>query len=379
MMTQTNGHPLDLARITLNVLIIVGLIFTSFWIVRPFLTAFVWASMIVISTWPLLVGVQARLWGRRSLAATFLTCVLALVLILPLGLLVVGLAGNMDRIVELVQSVRQLAVPSPPDWLARTPLWGPKLAVAWERVASEGVGPLTAKIRPFAAQFLQWLVYQIGSIGAMILQFLLTIIISAILYMKGDTVGRGLCLFAHRVGGESGEKAALLAANSIRAVAMGVVVTAIVQATLAGIALGIAAVPGTLLLAALVFLFCVAQLGPGLVMLPVAGWKFYEGDTVWGIILLILALVIGTVDNLIRPILIKKGSNLPLFLIFSGVIGGLMVLGIVGIFVGPAILAVSYTLLKDWVNGRTEPVPRPRGSVLDGDDRPVIQATPLRH
>ena len=108
MMTQTNGHPLDLARITLNVLIIVGLIFTSFWIVRPFLTAFVWASMIVISTWPLLVGVQARLWGRRSLAATFLTCVLALVLILPLGLLVVGLAGNMDRIVELVQSVRQL-------------------------------------------------------------------------------------------------------------------------------------------------------------------------------------------------------------------------------------------------------------------------------
>jgi predicted PurR-regulated permease PerM len=378
-MTQTNGHSLDLARTTLNVLIIVGLIVTSFWILRPFLTAFVWASMIVISTWPLLVSLQAKLWGRRGLAATSLTCVLALVLIIPLGLLVVGLVGNMDRIVASVQSVRQLTIPPPPDWLGRTPLLGPKLLVAWQRVASEGVGSLTAQVQPFAAQSLQWFARQIGTLGTMILQFLLTIIISAILYMKGEIVGRGLCLFAHRVGGESGEKAALLAANSIRAVAMGVVVTAIIQATLAGIALGIAGVPGTLLLTALVFLLCIAQLGPGLVMLPVTGWRFYEGDTVWGIILLILSLVVGTVDNVIRPILIKKGSNLPLFLIFSGVIGGLMVLGIVGIFVGPVILAISYTLLKDWVNGRTEPVPRPSGLVLDGDDRPVIQATQLRH
>src|SRR5580765_2366403 len=112
-MTRTNGHSLDLARTTLNVLIIVGLIVTSFWILRPFLTAFVWASMIVISTWPLLVSLQAKLWGRRGLAATSLTCVLALVLIIPLGLLVVGLVGNMDRIVASVQSVRQLTIPPP--------------------------------------------------------------------------------------------------------------------------------------------------------------------------------------------------------------------------------------------------------------------------
>jgi predicted PurR-regulated permease PerM len=360
------------------VLIIVGLIFASFWIVRPFLTAFVWASMIVISTWRLLLGLQGRLWGRRGLAATILTGVLALVLIIPLGLLVVGLVENMDRIVTSLQSVRQLTVPPPPDWLDRTPLLGPKLSAAWQHVAAEGVGSLSAQIQPYAGQFLQWFALQLGTIGAMILQFLLTIIISAILYMKGETVGRGLCRFSYRVAGESGEKAALLAASSIRAVAMGVVGTAIVQTTLAGITLAIAGVPGILLLTALVFVFCVAQLGPGFVMLPVAGWKFYMGDAFWGIILLILALVVGTVDNLLRPILIKKGSNLPLFLIFSGVIGGLIVLGIVGIFVGPVILAVSYTLLKDWINERAEPAAEPRADLVsDGEDSGVIESTPL--
>lgn len=354
--TKTYVGSRDLARTILNALIIVGLLVASFWIVRPFLTALVWASMIVISTWRVLVALQNKLWGKRGLAATVLTCALTLALIVPLGLLVGGLVGNLDRVIASVQSIDQLTLPPPPDWLDRIPMVGLKLSAAWQRIPSEGVETLAARVQPYAGQLLQWFARQIGAVGAIILQFVLTLIISAIFYMKGEIVGRGICLFAYRVGGESGEKAVLLAANAIRAVAMGVVVTAMIQATVAGLALAIAAIPGTQLLTIVVFLLCIAQLGPAFVMLPVSGWKFYQGDTVWGIILLLVSLFAGTIDNLIRPILIRKGSNLPLFLIFTGVIGGLIALGIVGIFIGPVILAISYTLLAEWVvDGKAEP------------------------
>jgi predicted PurR-regulated permease PerM len=208
-------------------------------------------------------------------------------------------------------------------------------------------------MQPQVSRFVHWFLGQIGGVGTMILQFLLTVIIAAILYSNGETAARGVQSFANRLAGERGVKLLSIAAHSVRGVAMGVVLTAIVQALLAGIGLVMAAIPAAVVLTAVVFILCLAQLGPILLMLPVIAWKFYSGDALWGTILLVITLVAQTIDNVIRPILIRRGANLPLLLIFAGVIGGLMAMGIVGIFIGPVILAVSYTVVQDWVDNKS--------------------------
>jgi predicted PurR-regulated permease PerM len=344
----------DLTRSTLGVLFVVALIFFCGWIVLPFLSATIWATMIVISTWPLLIRLQSKLRGRRGFATAVMTGVMLLVLVIPLGLAFGALAGNMDTIVAKVHSLRTLQLPPPPDWVARIPIKGPELSAEWQQAATEGPGSLSARISPYLGRALRWFASRVGGVGGMILQFLLTVVISAILYVNGETAARGVRRFANRLAGLNGDKAAVLAAATIRAVALGVIVTAIVQTMIASAGLVIASIPGTGLLAAAVLISCLVQLGPLLVMLPVVAWKFYSGDSVGGFVVLGFALVAQIIDNFLRPLLIRRGADLPLLLIFTGVIGGVIGLGVMGIFVGPVILAVTYVLLREWVERQPE-------------------------
>jgi predicted PurR-regulated permease PerM len=141
----------------------------------------------------------------------------------------------------------------------------------------------------------------------------------------------------------------VLAGQAIRAVALGVVVTAVVQSTLAGIGLAVAGVPYAAVLTAIALILCIAQLGPTLVLAPAVGWLYWTGDPVWGTVLLVWTILVGSMDNFLRPFLIKRGADLPLLLIFVGVIGGLISMGIIGLFVGPTVLAVTYRLLESWI------------------------------
>jgi predicted PurR-regulated permease PerM len=349
MMQQDSSPSSDLTRTTLAVLCIGALTVSSAWILRPFLSALLWATMIVISTWTLLLSLQSRVGGRRGLATAFMTVALLLVLVIPLSLAVGALIGNIDSIIAKANSLQQRQLPPPPDWVARIPVQGPSLSAEWQRLSEEGPGSLSARITPYAGRALRWLAAQIGGVGGMILQFLLIVIISVILYLNGEIAARGVCRFAFRLAGANGEKAALLAAATIRGVATAVIVTAIVQTTIAGAGLVIASVPFAWLLAAVALIFNLAQLGPWLVMLPAVAWKFYNDDSFWGFILLAFTLVAGTIDNFLRPLLIRKGADLPLLLIFAGVIGGIIGFGFMGIFVGPVILAVTFVLLREWV------------------------------
>jgi predicted PurR-regulated permease PerM len=191
----------------------------------------------------------------------------------------------------------------------------------------------------------------------MMVEFLLTVIISAVLYATGDKAARGIRLFARRLGGQNGEDAVILAAKAVRGVALGVVVTALIQALLGGIGLMVAGIPAVAILTALIFILCIAQMGPALVLIPVIVWLYWQGENLWGSPMIVWGVFVGTIDNFIRPVLIKKGADLPLILIFAGVIGGLIAFGVVGLFIGPVMLAVTYTLLEAWVSqgGDEEP------------------------
>jgi predicted PurR-regulated permease PerM len=181
-------------------------------------------------------------------------------------------------------------------------------------------------------------------------EFLLTVIIAAIFYANGETAAHGAERFARRLAGPQGENAVHLAGQAIRGVALGVVVTAILQTTAAGLGIMIVGVPFATILTAVIFMMCVAQLGPALVLIPAVFWAYSTHGGVWGTGFLVWTLFCMTFDNVLRPVLIRRGADLPLLLIFSGVIGGLVSFGVIGLFIGPVVLAVAYTLLADWVS-----------------------------
>jgi predicted PurR-regulated permease PerM len=188
----------------------------------------------------------------------------------------------------------------------------------------------------------------------MLLQFLLATIISAIGLAKGEHLRDGILRFASRLGGQQGRDAAVLAARTIRGVVLGVVLTALVQAAVGGAGLFITGVPAAALLSAVMLFLCLAQLGPFPVLVPAVIWLFWSGQTVSGTTLLVIVVLAGTLDNIVRPLLIRRGANLPLLLIFAGVIGGLMSFGIIGLFIGPVVLSAAYTLLANWVSAEPD-------------------------
>jgi predicted PurR-regulated permease PerM len=179
--------------------------------------------------------------------------------------------------------------------------------------------------------------------------FLLTVVVAAILYAHGETAVAGVSRFFRRLGGQRGEQLVHIAGQAIRAVALGVVVTAIVQAILGGIGLTVAGVPFAGILTALIFILSVAQIGPAPVLICAVIWLYSIGDNGWATGLLVWGIFVGAIDNVLRPFLIKRHADLPLFLIFAGVIGGLVSFGVIGIFVGPMVLAVTYRLIEAWV------------------------------
>jgi len=353
-MPQVSYSSRDLTRTTLAVMTIVALIVYTTLIVRPFLSSFLWASMIVISTWPLLLRLQARVGGRRSLATALMTIGLLLVLLIPLSVVIGVLIRNIDRLITLADAMAKFTIPPPPEWIARIPFEGARLFAQWQQLSAEGPAILSSKVVPYADRSLEWFATQLGSVGAMILQFLLTVVFSAVLYLNGEAAAQGVRRFAYGLAGPNGDRAAILAASTVRSVAKGVVVTAVVQALIAGIGLAVASVPGAGLLTAIALILCLAQLGPVFVMLPAIVWKFYTGDMVWGCVLMAFMLVAGTIDNVIRPFLIRKGADMPLMLIFVGVVGGIVSFGIMGIFVGPVVLAVTYDVLREWAEIQPE-------------------------
>lgn len=339
----------DLARNTLAIFVIFGLIALSVWVLRPFLPATVWATMIVVATWPLLKSLEGRFGGRRAPAVAVMTVGMLLMLVLPLWLAIETIADHSDQVSAFVKRVAEEGLPMPPDWVATLPLVGEKLAASWRQLATDGSAGVIAKVAPYAADTGKWALAQVGGLGGMLVHFLLVVVVAAILYSSGESAARMVKRFGRRLGGERGENAMILAGQAIRGVALGVGVTALAQTVLGGIGLGIAGVPFASLLSAVMLMLCIAQIGPSLVLFPAVAWMYWMGDNGWATFLLVWSLVVGTMDNFLRPMLIKKGADLPLLLIFSGVIGGMLGFGLIGIFIGPVVLAVTYTLTLAWI------------------------------
>lgn len=357
MNKDKNTEAPDITRITLQVLFIGILIIACGWILRPFLSSIIWAAIIVVATWPILLRLQTWFGGRRSLAVTALTGALLLVIIVPLSFAVVTIVSKADDIAVSARSLTAFRVPPAPDWVGSIPLAGPKLAERWQQFAVLGPEELTSRLAPFASNVAGWFMAQVGSAGMMLLQFLLTVIIAAIMYANGERASEGILGFSRRLAGQHGEEVTLLAAKAVRGVTLGVVVTAILQAAIGGLGLAVTGVPAYALLMVVIFMLCLAQVGPVPVLVPAVIWLFWNDGALWGSVLIVFMVLAVSLDNVVRPALIRKGVDLLMVLIFAGVTGGLFAFGIIGLFIGPVVLAVTYTLLKAWVSGNAEGKP----------------------
>ncbi|MET0660147.1 MAG: AI-2E family transporter YdiK [Steroidobacteraceae bacterium] len=349
--------PHEIARPTFTVLIIGLLLVGSLWTLLPFIGALIWAAAIVVASWPLLLWVQRLAGERRAVAVTVMTLIVLVLVIVPFWVAVNALLDASRQGIELLRSFLAHGLGPPPAWISDIPYLGERITRKWSELAAAGQDEFAATVRPYARSAAHWMLAITGGIGGLLVHFLLTVILVGVLYAQGETAAQGLIAFARRLGGERAAGTVILAGQSVRSVALGVVVTALLQTSLAGLGLWVTGVPHPGLLTAIVFVFCIAQVGPILVLVPAVIWMYANADPLWATALLIWSIPVLIMDNFLRPILISRGVDLPLLLIFAGVIGGLIGFGVIGLFVGPVVLAVTYTSLVQWVRDDTTTVP----------------------
>jgi predicted PurR-regulated permease PerM len=353
--STAHGARPDPTRLMMMLFFIGGLTLCSIWVMRPFLPATIWAATIVVAVWPLLLRLQKLLWGSRGLAVALMTVIVVVLFVVPFWLAVTTILNHIDSLVGLAHTAVAFRLPAPPHWVSDVPIIGDKIGEIWRKFQGEGLSTVLPSTTPYIGSAAQWILASVGSFGRLLVQFILTTVIVAIMSTHGEAGAALATHFGYRLGGERGEQMVILAGRAIRAVALGVMLTSLADAIVGGIGLVIAGVPLATLLTAVMFIFCVAQVGPGIVLIPADIWMFVSGQYVMGGVLLVVTAIAIAIDNLMRPLLIRKEANLPMLLILVGVLGGLGAFGLIGLFIGPAVLAVSYTLLRAWIAEETRP------------------------
>jgi predicted PurR-regulated permease PerM len=350
---DARDEPLRVER-TLGLVGLALLAAGAFVIIRPFISALLWAVVITYSTSGLYQRLESWLRGRRSLAAALLTLFIATAIVFPLVLVSVTLTENVAGLVDTVREGLDSGIGPPPRWIGELPLVGAPLRDYWARIAA-GEASLASGIKPYVSVAGGWLLSVLASIGGGILELLLSLVIAFFLYRDGATAAARLYALFTRIGGERAAHALDVAGGTIKGVVYGIIGTNFVQGVLAAAGFWVAGVPGAFLLGFLCFFLTTLPLAPTFVWLPSSLWLFYSGSTGAAIGLAIWCfLIFNPLENVLRPYLISRGSSLPILLILLGMLGGLAALGLLGIFVGPTVLAVGYSLLLEWI----EPVPR---------------------
>ena len=339
----------DLPRNVLMVLFILALTAGCIWVLRPFVVVIICGATVAISTWPMLLSVERKLGGRRWAAAGLMIGAMLVAILVPVYFGVLAAVQSTSNAIDWLRDLSNHTLPPLPAWLANLPVVGARAQRAWADVAAGGTAGLAARLEANGGEVLRAAAGRIGNLVGMLMQVLIALAITALLYARGESFASAMMSFSRRLGGERGERSARLAAMATRGVALGVVLTPLIQAILAGIGMAVAGVSHVGILAILVLVTCLAQAGPIPAMLIPVAIMFARGATLPAILLLVWAIVVHISGPIVRPILIKRGVDLPLTLILAGVIGGVSAFGVIGLFIGPVLLAVGAALLKNWV------------------------------
>jgi predicted PurR-regulated permease PerM len=333
---------------TLTLVVLAILIAGCFLVLQPFLTAIVWAAILCATMWPLFERASGWLGGRRWLAALAMVLLITVTVLAPFAIVGVTIAENAERVGDFVRKAVEEGPPAPPAWVAGLPLIGEQAAATWSMFTHD-----TARLLDEAGKYLEparKLLIASGTTAlAAVLQLALSIFIAYFFFRDGEAVVGRLHAAVERIAGERGQRLASIAAVTVRGVVLGILGTALAQGVLTGIGLAIAGIKAAPLLGLVAFFVSPVPIGTGLVWIPVSAWLLSQGDTAWGIFVLLWGVVVvSSVDNFVKPMIISRGSDLPFVLVLLGVLGGVIAFGFIGVFLGPVLLAVGYALVKEW-------------------------------
>ncbi|MHC5115255.1 MAG: AI-2E family transporter [Planctomycetota bacterium] len=332
----------------IRILVVAGLAFWCFLLFQPFLMVFVWGIILAVALGPLFFRMESWLGGRRKLAGVVF-------ILVGLAILAVPVLWLADSFFEGLHWLRieggedALRVPPPPDGVADWPLVGDRVHALWSGASTSLESTLQqygTEVRHLAA----WLLAKLSGFGVAALLTMVSVVIAGVMLINAKRGGRTLHAVGARIAGARGEAAVDLAAQAIRSVAYGVVGVAALQALLSAVGLFLAGVPGAGLLSGLILLLAVAQLPPLLVLGPAIIYVFATGESTVGMVLFALwSLVVSFSDAFLKPLLLGRGLDIPMPVILIGAIGGMIRAGIIGLFVGAAVMAIGYKLYMAWM------------------------------
>lgn len=330
-------------------ILLLALLGACLWVLAPFVSILFWSAVLSFASWPLMRRLVAWLNGNETLAAGILTAGWMVLVAVPLILLGLNVADHVRDFNNLLNDLRVEGLPPPPSWLGSVPLVGENLVEFW-RAAGEQGSALFASARPYLGQVGNWLLVRSAKLGGGVLELVLSLVLVFFFYRDGPRLAAFVHGLLHRLIGQRADHYLELVAGTVQRVVNGVIGTAAAQGTLAFIGLLIAGVPGALVLGLATFALSLIPVGPPLVWIPATAWLAWQGEYGYAIFMGIWGMfVISGVDNILKPYLISRGGNLPLVVVLMGVFGGILAFGFMGLFLGPTLLAVAYSLLGDWV------------------------------
>ncbi|HVC61596.1 MAG TPA: AI-2E family transporter [Acetobacteraceae bacterium] len=319
-------------------------------VLYPFLSALLWAAILVFTTWPVSEWLRINLRVGRGGAAFLMVALTALVLVLPLALAAPGGAADVNHLRAVIGDALRGGLPGAPEWVFDVPVVGPSFGGLWDRWAAD-ITALGEALQPYFGMVLEDGLSLLLGIAHGVLLFVLALFVAFFFYLSGEQLAARLRLILHRIAGAQADRLILVTGATVRGVVYGILGTAIVQGALTAFGLWIAGVPRPVLLGAVAGFLAVLPIGAPLVWIPAAIWLLTSGSIGHGIFLAIYGvLAVSGADQVIRPWFISRGARLPFLLTVLGVLGGALAFGLLGIFLGPVLLGVGFTLVNEWAH-----------------------------
>jgi predicted PurR-regulated permease PerM len=347
------------------------LAYWSLLLIHPFFTIIVWSIVLTVALFPVFEWLAAALGGRRWLAATLITVVNLLVVFGPVTWLGLGLIESIRAISERV-AVGDLSIPPPVESIKGWPVLGDWIYEIWN-LASTNFRAAFVKIAPQLKPLGGTLLGAAAAMTVGMLQFIASVLVAGFLFCSGSSLLSAVKAFARHVDSQRAEDFVRVAGATIRNVSRGVIGISLLQALLAGIGLMTAGVPAAGLITLAVLVLGIIQIGPSVVLIPVIIWGWIAMDTAAALVFTAYMVPVNLLDNVLRPIVLAHGLTTPMPVIFVGIIGGTLAHGLIGLFIGPVILALAWELLVAWTRGEqltfgTESVDK--GEHIEGLQRP---------
>ena len=340
----------EVIQIAIRLGLLALLIYWSFLLLKPFIPILAWSAVLAVALYPIYDWLSEHLGHRPRIAAAVMTVVVLAVFLGPATWLGFGLVDGLLSISDQLTSA-DLTIPPPPDSIRDWPLIGPTLHEFW-KMASDNLQAALRQLAPYLKPLAGPILAIAGSAGTGTIKFLLAVVITGFLFPSGPQLVASIRTMLTRIVPQRSADFLALAGATIRTVAQGVIGIAVLQALLAGIVLKIAGVPHANVLAFAVLVLGIIQIGSAPILVPVIIWVWSVKDVGASVLITIVLALVGISDNALKPLLMGRGLSTPVLVIFIGVLGGTLAHGLLGLFVGPIVLAVAWELLMAW--GREE-------------------------